>query len=270
MKVSMDNKEMPCNWLLVGETRFCKNSTREEYCASHAFKIRKGVIIPQPCKVCGWETKSSVQLCVPCGQVSNETTSSVTKDEKSKSHKKRKTENIVQDVFDFTATSAHEKNHMTEISMTAHHEKSDTDNPPNVLQNLACLIQEDGPFIDSEEDISNDQDNILEEQAKPLVSATLAEKFSWSILVKNAMADSTSPTSTLVGLHHEKYWDRDPNSWGNLNDWDIYFIENGLPVDSRDYSKASIMKKSLEAKCFLPEVGSILWSGPLGSIIICA
>ncbi len=61
--------------------------------------------------------------------VSNETTSSVIKDEKSQSHKKREAENIVQDVFDFTATSAPEKNHMTEISMTARHEKSDTDNP---------------------------------------------------------------------------------------------------------------------------------------------
>ncbi|PKB98099.1 hypothetical protein RhiirA5_384192 [Rhizophagus irregularis] len=64
----MDNKEMPCNWLLVGETRFCKNSTREKYCASHAFKIRKGVIIPQPCKGCGRGTKSSLRLCIPCGQ----------------------------------------------------------------------------------------------------------------------------------------------------------------------------------------------------------
>src|SRR5256714_698689 len=68
--------------------------------------------------------------------------SSVMKDKKSQSHKKREAENIVQDVFDFTATSAPEKNHMTEISITAHHEKSDTDNPPNILQNLACLIQE--------------------------------------------------------------------------------------------------------------------------------
>ncbi|CAI2177133.1 12105_t:CDS:2 [Funneliformis geosporum] len=39
-------------------------------------------------------------------------------------------ENIVQDVFDFTATSAPEKNHMTEISLMARHEKSDMDNPP--------------------------------------------------------------------------------------------------------------------------------------------
>ncbi|CAI2186011.1 5452_t:CDS:2, partial [Funneliformis geosporum] len=59
---------MSCNWLLVGETHFCKNSTRDQYCASHAFKIRKGVIIPQPCKGCGQGTKSSVRLCVPCGQ----------------------------------------------------------------------------------------------------------------------------------------------------------------------------------------------------------
>ncbi len=35
--------------------------------------------------------------------------SSVTKDKKSQSHKKREAENIVQDVFDFTATSASEK-----------------------------------------------------------------------------------------------------------------------------------------------------------------
>ncbi|CAG8447063.1 13647_t:CDS:2 [Funneliformis mosseae] len=69
--MSMNNgqrKEMPCNWLLVGEIRFCKNLTQEQYCASHAFKIRKGVIIPQPCKGCKRGTKSSVQLCVQCEQ----------------------------------------------------------------------------------------------------------------------------------------------------------------------------------------------------------
>ncbi|GES93799.1 hypothetical protein GLOIN_2v1779898 [Rhizophagus clarus] len=87
-----------------------------------------------------------IDQCVATTQdlsgVSNETTSSVIKDEKSQSHKKREVENIVQDVFDFTATLAPEKNHMTEISMTARHEKSDMNNPPNILQNLACLIQE--------------------------------------------------------------------------------------------------------------------------------
>ncbi|CAI2185529.1 16095_t:CDS:2 [Funneliformis geosporum] len=40
------------------------------------------------------------------------------KDKKSQSHKKREAENIVQDAFDFTATSAPEKNHVTKISMT--------------------------------------------------------------------------------------------------------------------------------------------------------
>ncbi|GES94749.1 hypothetical protein GLOIN_2v1709137 [Rhizophagus clarus] len=71
MKMRMNNgqrKEMSCSWLLVGKTHFCENSARDQYCASHAFKIRKGVIIPQPCKGCGRGTKSRVQLCVQCGQ----------------------------------------------------------------------------------------------------------------------------------------------------------------------------------------------------------
>ncbi|GBC36022.2 hypothetical protein GLOIN_2v528075 [Rhizophagus irregularis DAOM 181602=DAOM 197198] len=62
---------MSCNWLLVGKTHFCEKSARDQYCASHAFKIRKGVIIPQPCKGCGRGTKSRVQLCVQCGQESD-------------------------------------------------------------------------------------------------------------------------------------------------------------------------------------------------------
>src|ERR1051325_9372294 len=53
-------------------------------------------------------------------------TQDLSKVKESQSHKKREVENIVQDVFDFTATSAPEKNHMTEISMTARYEKSDT------------------------------------------------------------------------------------------------------------------------------------------------
>lgn len=59
---------MPCNWLLVGDVILCKNPAKGQYCASHAFKIRKGVTIPQPCKGCGRGTKSSLQLCVTCGQ----------------------------------------------------------------------------------------------------------------------------------------------------------------------------------------------------------
>ncbi|RIA87593.1 hypothetical protein C1645_854263 [Glomus cerebriforme] len=44
--------------------------------------------------------------------------SSVMKDKKSQSHKNREVENIVQDAFDFTATSTPEKNHVTKIFMT--------------------------------------------------------------------------------------------------------------------------------------------------------
>ncbi|CAG8623362.1 1037_t:CDS:2, partial [Diversispora eburnea] len=64
--------EMPCNWLLVGETHLCKIPLRGQYCASHAFKIRNAVIIPEPCKGCDRGTKSSVQLYVPCGQASTQ------------------------------------------------------------------------------------------------------------------------------------------------------------------------------------------------------
>ncbi|GET60125.1 C2H2-type zinc finger transcription factor [Rhizophagus irregularis DAOM 181602=DAOM 197198] len=138
--------------------------------------------------------------------VSNETTSSVIKDEKSQSHKKRKAENIVQDLFDFTATSAPEKNHMTEISMTRARdihklfEKIGIDKIKYITTYSANSISElsdsqiqtivdyfsknpntelpddqDGTIINFEEDILNDQDNVLEEQAKPLVSATRAK-----------------------------------------------------------------------------------------------
>src|SRR6266542_3240868 len=79
--------------------------------------------------------------------------SSVTKEKKSQSHKKREAENIVQDVFDFTAISAPEKNHMTEISMTENSlPVTENTNEKNsivilsvakskLLLNLACLYQ---------------------------------------------------------------------------------------------------------------------------------
>ncbi|CAI2189558.1 4538_t:CDS:2, partial [Funneliformis geosporum] len=93
-------------------------------------------------------------------------------DKKSQSHKKREAENIVQDAFDFTATSAPEKNHVTKISMTETPipvtENTDEKNSVVMLSvakskpllNLA--YDRDGPIIDSEEEISNDQDNVLE------------------------------------------------------------------------------------------------------------
>ncbi|CAB4441683.1 unnamed protein product [Rhizophagus irregularis] len=103
--------------------------------------------------------------------VSNETTSSVIKDEKSQSHKKREAENIVQDVFDFTATSAPEKTHMTEITMTGNPlpvtENTDGKNSVVILSvakskpllNLACLYQK---ACDAEKQrIRANQDEIL-------------------------------------------------------------------------------------------------------------
>ncbi|CAG8470568.1 2358_t:CDS:2 [Dentiscutata heterogama] len=74
--------------------------------------------------------------------------SSVIKDNKSQLHKKRE---AVQDVFDFTAISVTEKNHMIKISIT---------------RNLLPITKNTD---------EKNSDNILEKQAKPLVSATQAE-----------------------------------------------------------------------------------------------
>ncbi|GES89720.1 hypothetical protein GLOIN_2v328467 [Rhizophagus clarus] len=73
------------------------------------------------------------------------------------------------------------------------------------------------------------------------------------------MTDST-PISALVD-HHE-YWNRDPSSWGSLNDWDIYFIEN---VNGRGYSKATALKKSLE-NCNNDSGNKSLWENHLSRL----
>ncbi|GES83310.1 hypothetical protein GLOIN_2v1779898 [Rhizophagus clarus] len=98
-------------------------------------------------------------------------TISVAQDKKSQSHKKREVENIVQDVFDFTTTSAPEKEHMTEISMTGNPlpvtENTDEENSVVILSvakskpllNLACLYQK---ACDAEKQrIRANQDEIL-------------------------------------------------------------------------------------------------------------
>ncbi|CAG8792092.1 14138_t:CDS:1, partial [Gigaspora rosea] len=96
--------------------------------------------------------------------------SSVTKDKNSQSHKKREAENIVQDAFDFTATSVTEKNHMTKISMTGNPLPVTENTEKNSvvmlsvakskpLLNLACLYQK---ACDAEKQrIRANQDEIL-------------------------------------------------------------------------------------------------------------
>ena len=59
---------MPCNWLVKGTKKNCSRPTKNEYCGTHAFAIRKGTTPPKSCIKCGRGTNSSVQLCVPCGQ----------------------------------------------------------------------------------------------------------------------------------------------------------------------------------------------------------
>jgi hypothetical protein len=59
---------MPCNWLVKGTKEYCTRPTKNEYCAIHAFAIRKGTTPPKSCVKCGNGTNSSMQLCIPCGQ----------------------------------------------------------------------------------------------------------------------------------------------------------------------------------------------------------
>ncbi|CAG8813919.1 35395_t:CDS:2, partial [Racocetra persica] len=87
------------------------------------------------------------------------------------------------------------------------------------------------------------------------------------------------------------YWNRDPNMWGSLNDWNIYFIEKVNRFTKHDsyrslYFELNILLTDFpehitvpcgcyrattvaEGKMFLPEVGSMLWSGFPNPIIIC-
>ncbi|CAG8836482.1 39399_t:CDS:2, partial [Gigaspora margarita] len=69
------------------------------------------------------------------------------RDKISQSHKKKETNNIVGDIFDFTATLISEDSHMIENSVTARHEKSDTTNPNTELSN------DRDEFIDNSSDV---------------------------------------------------------------------------------------------------------------------
>src|SRR3954471_20511391 len=94
------------------------------------------------------------------------------KDQKPQSHKKRKVKKIVQDIFDFTATSAPEKNNMTEILLTPISENHVTKNndkknfitilsvsKSKILLNLASLYQK---ACDAEDQAKKaNQDEIL-------------------------------------------------------------------------------------------------------------
>ncbi|CAG8788497.1 4999_t:CDS:2, partial [Dentiscutata erythropus] len=85
-------------------------------------------------------------------------------------------------------------------------------------------------------------------------------------------------------LSYPKYWERDSTLWGSVADWDLYFINempgstcdvahktlaseletllNHFSENSREWCKAKAIRKQLKAFFCLPEVGSMLWSGP--------
>ena len=60
---------MPCHWILRDTKETCPRSTKNEYCGTHAFAIKKrGARPPIPCLQCGNGTNSYTKLCVHCGQ----------------------------------------------------------------------------------------------------------------------------------------------------------------------------------------------------------
>ena len=56
-----------CPWLLIGKKNLCNRPCRNTYCFLHAFYLRKGVKVPQPCQACGVGTHSYTHLCDRCG-----------------------------------------------------------------------------------------------------------------------------------------------------------------------------------------------------------
>ncbi|RUS23318.1 hypothetical protein BC937DRAFT_88281 [Endogone sp. FLAS-F59071] len=77
-------------------------------------------------------------------------------------------------------------------------------------------------------------------------------------------------------LYYPDYWDRDPNLWGDVVDWDIYFakkmpsctprdshralaidldtILEELPIDNFAYKKTSVLRATLKVKCLFETI----------------
>ncbi|CAJ0836484.1 15308_t:CDS:2 [Entrophospora sp. SA101] len=54
-------------------------------------------------------------------------------------------------------------------------------------------------------------------------------------------------SNLFEALHHPDYWNRNPNSWGSLSDWDIYYI-NHTPGSTKMKAHRSL---GLELKVLL-------------------
>ncbi|EXX63182.1 hypothetical protein RirG_154680 [Rhizophagus irregularis DAOM 197198w] len=46
-------------------------------------------------------------------------------------------------------------------------------------------------------------------------------------------------------LRHPDYWGRDPNTWGTVNDWDIYWIEQSHSVPVNKQNSHSVLADEL-------------------------
>ena len=57
-----------CAWLKVGEADICGKSCCQKYCKVQLAKIRKGNNIPVPCRFCGNDIQSEIELYQACGR----------------------------------------------------------------------------------------------------------------------------------------------------------------------------------------------------------
>ncbi|CAG8718039.1 15369_t:CDS:2, partial [Funneliformis mosseae] len=75
-------------------------------------------------------------------------------------------------------------------------------------------------------------------------------------------------------LKHPDYWDRDPNTWGNVNDWDIYWIElpHSTTINKRNSHSAladefRVLKQIYDSTEPAYKIACDLQNGLKGSII---
>jgi len=56
-----------CGWLMQGQKESCGKCCHGAYCGQHNYQLKKGMKMPEPCRVCGVGLLCDYRLCKPCG-----------------------------------------------------------------------------------------------------------------------------------------------------------------------------------------------------------
>ena len=56
-----------CAWITIGSLEPCSKPCVFEHCKVHRARLRRGAVLPKPCRECGVGTQSEAQLCGGCG-----------------------------------------------------------------------------------------------------------------------------------------------------------------------------------------------------------